>query len=170
MDYTPSQTLLSSQPHPRQSSSSWVCRKVVVKHSIHPNCPPLVHVCSRDGATSCVWPVIARSLVRFPGEATISGWTHTLLRFVSRYYIGIIHRNKRCWHRYVPRETSVPLKIHFPLVHVRRTAPPPPPGYVFFCWWSNMLLKSIHDSMARVPPYDNCLGSPPRNQCKIWPE
>ena len=42
---------------------------------------------SRGGAIGWrVWPVIERSLVQIPTEATISGWTHTL-RFVSRYHL-----------------------------------------------------------------------------------
>ena len=62
----------------------------------------------------CNWfkgqTVIVRSPVRIPAEATIYGWTHTM-RFVS-VSSHVIHRNKHCWHRYVPGETSMPLSQH----------------------------------------------------------
>ena len=48
------------------------------------------------------------SLVRIPGEATISGWTHTFLVIISCHSL-----KQTLWHRYVPRETSGPLKQTF---------------------------------------------------------
>ena len=65
--------------------------------------------CSRDGTIGGrVWPVIKRSLVWIPDEATISGWTTIPTGYMHvRFSLSshVIHRNKRCWHRYVPRET-----------------------------------------------------------------
>ena len=39
--------------------------------------------CSRGAIGGRVWPVIERSLVRIPVEATISGWTHMFLVIIS---------------------------------------------------------------------------------------